>query len=355
MSNVLESKLYKQDIKRIIESDFLDFTKLKNSSIMISGASGMIGSCIIDVLMELNSINKEFNCKIFAIGRNEERAKDRFNKYWDNDLFSFIICDVNERITLNDNYKIDYILHLASNTHPKAYATKPIETIVTNIIGTKNLLDFASENNIKRFVFTSSCEIYGENKGDTEKFLEDYCGYINCNTMRAGYPESKRCGEALCQAYISQKNMNIVIPRLPRIYGPTMLMEDSKALSQFIKNGINGEDIILKSDGMQYYSYLYVADAASGILKIMLDGKNGEVYNVASDESDIRLKDLSKIIAEYVGTQVRFELPDEVEKAGFSKATKALLNSNKIEDIGWKANYTIKEGIENTIKILKEI
>ena len=173
--------------------------------------------------------------------------------------------------------------------------------------------------------------------------------------MRAGYPESKRCGEALCQAYISQKNMDIVIPRLPRIYGPTMLMDDSKALSQFIKNGIKGEDIILKSDGMQYYSYLYVADAASGILKIMLDGKNGEVYNIASDKSDIRLRDLSKIIAEYVETQVRFELPDDVEKAGFSKATKALLDSKKIESIGWKANYTIKEGIENTIRILKEI
>lgn len=95
-------------------------------------------------------------------------------------------------------------------------------------------------------------------------FDEDYCGFINCNTLRAGYPESKRCGEALCQAYIRQKGLDIVIPRLTRSYGPTMLMSDSKAVSQFIKKGLAGEDIVLKSKGNQYYSYTYVADAVSG-------------------------------------------------------------------------------------------
>ena len=130
---------------------------------------------------------------------------------------------------------VDYILHLASNTHPMQYSTDPIGTVTTNIIGVQNMLDFAVDHNATRFAFASSNEIYGENRGDVEFFNEDYCGYINSNTMRAGYPESKRCGEALCQAYKAQKGLDIVVPRLTRSYGPTMLMSDTKAVSQFIR------------------------------------------------------------------------------------------------------------------------
>ena len=165
---------------------------------------------------------------------------------------------------------MDYCIHLASSTHPVQYATDPIGTITANIIGTRNLLEFASSHGCKRFAFASSNEIYGENRGDTELFKEDYCGYIDCNTMRAGYPESKRCGEALCQAYIRQKNMDIVIPRLTRSYGPTLLSSDTKALTQFLHKGLAGEDIVLKSEGTQYYSYTYVADAVSGLLTVLL-------------------------------------------------------------------------------------
>ena len=152
--------------------------------------------------------------------------------------------------------------------------------------------------------------------------------------MRAGYPESKRCSEALCQAFIKQKNMDIVVPRLTRSYGPTMLMSDSKAISQFIRKGLEGEDIILKSAGLQYYSYTYVADAVSGLLTVLFKGKCGEAYNIADEASDITLKDLAAIISEYAGKKVIFELPDEIEAAGYSKATKARLNSNKLACLG---------------------
>ena len=144
--------------------------------------------------------------------------------------------------------KIDYVIHAASNTHPVAYASDPIGTITANVFGTQYLLDYAKEADCKRFVFLSSVEIYGENRGDTDKFTEDYLGYIDCNTMRAGYPESKRTGEALCQAYRKQMEMDVVIPRLSRVYGPTMLMSDTKALSQFILKSVKQEDIVLKSE-----------------------------------------------------------------------------------------------------------
>lgn len=350
--SLLENKEYLEDI-RYTASLPLPWDQLKNRSIMISGASGMIGSFLIDVLMYQNQKN-QLHCRIYALGRNEEAAGNRFSDYWNHDNFQFIKGDINKGIEA-DIDTVDYVFHAASNTHPAAYASDPIGTVTTNIIGTDNLLKFASEHNCMRFVFASSNEIYGENRGDTELFDEKYCGYIDCNTMRAGYPESKRAGEALCQAYISQKGMDAVIARFTRTYGPTMKMSDTKAISQFIKKGIAGEDIVLKSEGNQYYSYTYVSDAVGGMLYVLLKGQCGEAYNISDQRSDIRLKDLAQCIADYTGKKVVFELPDALEASGYSKATKARLDSTKINtELGWKARYSMQEGLERTIDILKK-
>ena len=355
MSSLYDNEEYIKSVNEIANLKFLDFSKIKKKSIFISGASGMIGSFLIDVLMYLNK-NFQLECTIYALCRTTDKFNKRFNEYINNDLFKCIIGDINYPVKMNINADtINYVLHLASNTHPNAYATKPIETINTNIIGTKNMLDLAEKYGAERFVFASTCEIYGENKGDVDKFTEDYLGYINCNSLRAGYPESKRCGEAMCQAYITQKNLDIVIPRFARTYGPTMLMSDSKAISQFIKNGINKENIVLKSEGNQLYSYTHVADAVSGLLKIMFDGKSGEAYNISDKKSNITLKELATVIAQKVNTRVVFDMPDRVEQSGFSKVTKAILDSSKLERLGWFAQYDIRTGINNTLEILDEI
>ena len=332
----------------------LPWEKLKDRSIMISGATGLIGSFLVDVIMEKNRCDN-LGCSVYALTRNEDKARVRFSRYTEDSHLIFIHYDVKEPLARNDIDKVDYVLHLASNTHPVQYATDPIGTITTNIIGLQNLLDFAVDHNVVRFAFASSNEIYGENRGDVEFFDEKYCGYIDSNTMRAGYPESKRCGEALCQAYKVQKNIEIVIPRLTRSYGPTMLMSDTKAISQFIKKGVSGEDIVLKSAGTQYYSYQYMADSVSGLLTVLLCGENGEAYNIADEQSDIMLKDLAAIIAGLNGKEVVFEIPDAVEAAGYSTATKARLDGHKLHELGWIPRYDIKSGIERTIEILKSL
>ena len=347
-----DSNLYIEDIKKMSTIN-LDYDKLKGKYILITGACGLIGSFLIDTIMYLNEHNN-LNCHVYGMGLNLNKGSIRFHKYLDNKLFKYLSHDVNTPLD-EINVDFDYIIHLASNTHPELYAKKPISTITTNVIGTNNLLDYASNHNCKRFLFASSVEIYGENKGDTELFSEDYLGYINSNTLRAGYPESKRCGEALCQAYISEKGLDIVIARLARTYGPTMLKEDTKALSQFINKAINGEDIVLKSEGKQYYSYTYVFDAVYGLLTVLLNGVNGEAYNISNINSDITLKDLAEIIASSVGKKVVFELPNETESKGFSKATKARLDSNKINKLGFNPEYDIRSGVVRTIDILKEI
>jgi len=348
---LIENSLYLEDIIRVTEQP-LPWDKLKGKSLLISGATGLIGSFLIDVVMYLNK-EHGLNCKVFALGRSEEKARARFAYCYETALFQFIPYDINRPFERDDIRDVDYVLHLASNTHPVAYATDPIGTITTNIIGTQNMLEFAYKHHATRCAFASSNEIYGENRGDVEKFDEHYCGYIDCNTMRAGYPESKRCGEALCQAYIKQKDMDIVIPRLTRSYGPTMLMSDTKAISQFIRKAIAGEDIVLKSEGTQYYSYTYMADAVCGLLYVLLLGEKGEAYNIADEASDIMLKDLAKIIAEKVGRKVVFEIPDAIESAGYSKATKARLDNKKLQSLGWHAICNIEEGIEKTILLMK--
>ena len=349
--NLYAKKEYMDDVYFVAGLD-LPWSLLEEKKLMISGATGLIGSFLIDVILEKN-YKDDMKCTVYALTRNKEYAKKRFSKYSNDSQLIIMNYDVNYPLDKSDIDDVDYILHLASNTHPMLYATDPIGTITTNIFGLHNLLDFAVKHHTSRFLFASSNEIYGENRGDTELFEEDYCGYLDCNSLRAAYPESKRCGEALCQAFKNQKELDVVIARLTRTYGPTMIMSDTKAVSQFIKKGIAGEDIVLKSKGNQYYSYTYMADAVSGLLTVLLSGDSGEAYNIAEEHSDIMLKDLANIIANINGKKVIYETPDKVESAGYSKATKARLDGYKLRSLGWYPKYDIKTGIIRTIKILK--
>lgn len=350
---LLDNEMYMGDVRYVAERS-LPWDKLQNKTLLISGACGLIGSFAIDVLMEINKLCG-LHCKIYAMGRNKETAEKRFGGYWDNQFFCFLCHDVNNPLEEKTDEDFDYIIHLASCTHPMAYAQKPVATIVANVFGTDCLLRYASTHHAQRFVFASSNEIYGENRGDVELFTETYCGYIDSNTLRAGYPESKRCGEALCQAYLREKEMDVIIPRFTRTYGPTMLMSDTKAASQFIIKAVKGENIVLKSEGNQYYSYTYVADAVAGLFTAMLCGQCGEAYNIADGKSDILLRDLAKTVAEISHTQVLFDIPDVIEKAGYSTVTKARLDGNKLKSLGWRMKYDIKTGMERTIRILKDI
>lgn len=346
-----ENILYEEDIRAAAQVP-LSWELLEGKNILVAGAAGMLGTALTDVLMYKNE-REGLGCHIYAAGRDRKRARKRFQeKYFASPYFDFIEWDVTRPAPDGLPY-MDYILGLASNTHPVAYAVRPIETILTNICGTKNLLDLCREQGGGRFVFLSSVEVYGENRGDTELFPETYTGYLNPNTLRAGYPESKRCGESLCQAYHSECGVDFVAARLPRLFGPTLKEEDSKAVSQFIHRALEGKDIVLKSDGSQYYSFLYVPDAVTGFLFLMLSGIAGEAYNLSSPENDATLKKMAETAAKAVGRDVIYEMPDERERAGYSTVTVARLDGARVKELGWKPLYNARDALVRTIRIME--
>lgn len=347
--HILDNKLYQADIIRAASIQ-VPWDKLQNKTLLITGATGMIASVIIDILM-YRVINHKLNLNIIAVSRSEEKAMARFGAYRDEPHFTYLSHDITK--PLPEVGDVDFMLHAASNTHPRQYATDPIGTITANVQGTYNLLDYASVHKCERFFLFSSVEIYGENKNDVDKFDESYLGYIDCNTTRSGYPESKRLAESLCNAFAAQRQQDFVIGRFSRVYGPTMLPTDSKAIAQFIHKAVAGENIILKSEGNQLYSYTYVVDAATAALYLLLLGEGGSAVNICDEASDIKLKDLAAILANKTGSKVIFELPDDVEKSGYSTATKAILDGSKIKALGWEPYTHIEDGLEKTVKILK--
>lgn len=332
--------LYQEDLDNAVNVKGIAY--LKGKSFLITGATGLIGVCLIDSLMKLGGIN------VYAVGRSKEKARPRLGEYYHLPNFRFIEQDVRE--PFDTKLKVDFIIPLASNTHPLAYSEFPIETIEINVKGAENALTLAASCNAE-VLYPSSVEIYGNARGN-DIFTEDYTGQLNLSTSRACYTESKRLAEAMCQSYIAEKRVKCKIARLSRVFGPTMLESDSKASSQFIKKAIAGEDIVLKSKGDQYFSYTYVADAVKALLYILINGENGRAYNVANENCNVHLRDFAKICANEAGKKVVFDLPDENEKKGFSIASQAILNVKELESLGCHLSSKVGDVLKRTIVLL---
>ena len=341
MRNFKKHILYQEDVHNILNT--IDTDELSGKTFLVTGATGMVGVMLIDVLMNLP------HTKVIAVGRSKAKAQNRLGEYYDNSNFNFIEQDV--QVPFSEDLKVDYIIPLASNTHPMAYSQYPIETMLINIEGARNALDLAVSSNAT-VIYPSSVEIYG-NSEEGHFFVENSNGKLNLANSRACYTESKRSCEALCQSYKSERNVKIKIVRLCRIFGPTMLMSDTKASSQFIIKAINKEDIVLKSEGNQYFSYIYVADAVAAILYVLLKGQDGEAYNISNLDTNVHLKDFANQCALYNNRKVLFDLPSEAEKKGFSIASTAILLNHKLLSLGFVPLYNLREGIKRTIEILK--
>ncbi|MDC7236536.1 MAG: NAD-dependent epimerase/dehydratase family protein [Sphaerochaetaceae bacterium] len=344
------NKLYREDLKNIIEDN--NFELLMNSSILVTGASGMIGSVIIDTLLLSNEL-LNLNIKIFALSRDKKSLIHRFKSNINNPLFSLIVNDINT--PLNTSYNFDYIIHAASNAYPKAFSIDPVGTIMTNINGVNNLLNYGKNHNIKRFLFVSSGEVYGQAKENIAAFEEDYSGYVNPINPRSCYPNGKRAAETLCISYRSQYDLDTVIARPCHTFGPSATAKDNRAASQFIQRITQDKDIIMKSDGLQLRSYIYVSDCVSALFSILLNGECGKAYNVANKNSNVTIREIAQQLANSSNKKIIFENPSDKERDSFNPISKSVLDSTKLESLGWKARYNVRDALNRTVSILKQI
>lgn len=336
--------LYQEDLMRILEIPEIE--RIKGKSFLITGATGLIGVCLIDALMCYN--HQGANIQIYAVGRSWEKAKLRLGEYEKENNFYFVEQDV--RQSLPEDIQVDVIIPLASNTHPLAYSQYPIETIEINIKGAEHALNKALACGAT-VLYPSSVEIYGNARGE-DVFTEDYTGKLNLVNARACYPESKRLSEALCLSYMAERGVDVKIARLSRVFGPTMLGSDTKASSQFIMKALAGENIVLKSKGEQFFSYTYVADAVKSMLFILLHGESGKAYNISNKDCNVKLKEFAESCANWSGRDVVFDLPSEIEQKGYSVAMQAILDNTRLLSIGFSPLYSFKNAIHRTLNIL---
>lgn len=326
-----EVNSYKEDIQKIFQ-ERLPWEKLNGCNILVTGATGLIGGCLVDVLM-MNPI-KDY--VVFASGRNMERGKIRFKDYIKDSDFHLIKYDVLEPLVSDVTF--DYIIHAASNGSPNFFTQKPVEVMKSNIQGVCNLLEYGLTHGMKRMLYVSSGEVYGE--GDGRVFTEDYNGYVNPTLPRSCYPSSKRAAETLCASYVAEYGADVVIARPCHIYGPYFTEQDNRVYAQFIRNVLRSEDIVMKSTGEQFRSWCYVVDCVSALLYILLKGEKGQAYNIADESSSISIMELAEMVAEIGHKKVVMDVPTDFERAGYNVVKKSVFSTEKLRELGWNTIST---------------
>lgn len=337
---------YRDDIKAA-SCLSLPWNKLSHCNILIAGASGLIGSCLVEVLME----RKEKDYEVFALGRNQKRMQSLFEKYLSDDSFHILIGDVTHHLKCSHSFH--YIIHAASGAAPSFFSNCPVEVMMANILGVSNLIEYGRNHDLRRFLYISSGEVYGE--GDGRVFTEDYSGYVDSTNPRSCYPSSKRAAETLCVSYSAEYNVDVVIARPCHIYGPHFTESDNRVYAQFIRNVLNDEDIVMKSAGDQFRSWCYVVDCVSALLYILLKGEKGNAYNIADSNSNVTIKQLAELIAKIGNKRVVIDIPSDNEKRGFNVVTKSIYSINKLSKLGFCVSSTLENGFYRTIKELEQI
>lgn len=340
----MNREMYLRDVDRAIQA-LPDVQKLRSARILITGATGLVGAFLTDCLLALSDQNA-LDLRLYALCRNAARAKERFGE-----RVNAIAADVSEATALPE---CDYIIHAASNAHPKAFSADPVGTMLANILGVRNLLEHLRAQGHGRLLFVSTGEIYGDNPAIRDGFSETDFGKIDSMNPRACYPESKRAAETLCASYLSQYRVDSVVARLCYVYGPTITNENSRADAQFLRNALSKTNIIMKSAGAQVRSYCYVADAARALITILSGGESGSAYNVANRAAVRSIREYAEALAKVAGVQVKFETPEDAEKRGYSTVSRAVQKPDRLEALGWKPLFSFEEGIEHTFRIIEE-
>ena len=341
---VYESKTYQAAVGRTAAR-----LKQNHGAVLVTGASGLIGSAVIDCLLWANA-HAGASFRVTALGRNGEKLRRRFS-YAPESEVTVLAQDICAPLVCST--APDFVLHAASNADPRTYALYPVETLLTNVRGAENVLRFCTETNpAARVLLTSTFEVYGKAEGK-DVYAETDAGVTDINAVRSCYPESKRCAEILTRCWAEEYGLNSVIARLSSVYGPTMAANDSKAHAQFLRRALAGESIVLKSEGLQKRSYTYLFDAVDALLFLLFSDAKG-AFNVSNEQSVATIREVAETTAALANVPVTFDLPDETERRGFSRPQNCVLDNALLRSLGWRGRYPLKEGLAETLAVLRE-
>ncbi len=341
------NKILNQDLEMIV-NEKINWEKLKGKTVLITGASGMVGSYMLYVLTKLNDL---YNYKIKAIAmvRNPKKLLPEIVERADVDV---VVHDVTEKYETAE--KIDYIIHAASPASPLIMQNQPVETIAANTIGTFNTLQLAKEKQAEGYLFISSREIYGQPYEGQEFFTEDTYGFVDQLNPRSCYSEGKKAAETMCVSFAAEYGLNVKIARLAHTYGPGMSIYDGRVQADFLKNIVHNEDIVLKSTGTAVRTYTYIADAIVGMYKILLDSED-IVYNIGNEAGKVSIRELAEIMVSIYperNLKLVFDIPEGGTK-GTAPYTLGILSSEKLRGLGWKPCYSVKDGFRRTLEFLE--
>ncbi|MDO5813924.1 MAG: NAD-dependent epimerase/dehydratase family protein [Bacillota bacterium] len=342
----MKKNTFEEDLEYIARYP-LPYEMLNKKTVFITGATGLIGYQLVKSLLVIGEI------QIIALVRNI----DKVNKIYmddDKEKIKFIEGDILEPIRIEE--KIDYIFHCAAVTTSKIMIEKPVETLMTAVTGTNNVLELAKEKKCKSVVFVSSMEMYGSFSELDKEVTEDMIGYIDPLKVRSNYPESKRLCENMCIAYMEEFGVPVKIARLAQTFGAGILPWENRVFAQFAKSVINQQDIVLHTKGLSEGNYCYTRDCIIGLLTLLLKGINGEAYNIVNPKSHTTISEMANMVADKIADKkikVLFDIP-ESNLFGYAADTKMKLNSDKLQKLGWKPEIGLEEAYKRMIACMTQ-
>ncbi|MGN1190154.1 MAG: NAD-dependent epimerase/dehydratase family protein [Candidatus Ornithospirochaeta sp.] len=344
---LIDSTLYNNDLEKVASK--YSFSALYGKRIFITGGLGLIGSAVVDLLLTINKLSGD-QIDITVGGRRKEKFVSRYGE--ETTTLHFKRYEATEDLDI-DSDAFDYIIYASGASSPNLYMSQPVETMEGNIIGIRNILEYAKSHLDTKILYVSSSEVYGT-KTIKDPFKEDMYGLIDHNNIRFSYGVGKIASEMLTRSYFKEYNVESIIVRPGHIFGPSANEDDQRVASLFMRKALKGEDLVLNSTGLQKRSYCYSVDCASAILYALIHGKNGESYNIGSNR-ETSILEMSQILAEEGGVNLSYKVPTKEEKEMSNPMDYAVLDSQKLESIGFEYSFTPKEGLINSLRILKEI
>lgn len=346
-----ENKIFAEDLDQINRAVCIDWEKLCNKNILVTGGTGLIGYTIASGLLFAN-IQRNLNLTITLLVRSMEKAEKMYSSQLAEGLPVRFVEGTMESIPELED-KIDYIIHGASPTASKFFVDKPVETIKTAVLGTMNLLEIAKENNVDGFIYMSSMEVYGAPHTD-DKLYENMGTTLDTQAVRSCYPEAKRLCENMCASYASEYDVRAMSIRLSQTFGAGVDVDnDTRVFAEFARCGRDGKDIVLQTAGTSKRCYLYTADAATAILAVLTNGEAGQVYNAANPETYCNIVEMAELVAEEISVgRSKVQIPDgKKHDHKFPPPHNLNLSVDKIGELGWKATYGLIDMYKRMLEV----